>query len=93
METGRLSIDGIDIAAVPLSVLRTKLGIIPQEAVMFSFTIRFNLDPSEAFTDIELWDVLESLNLKDFVMSLPLKLEQYVTEVLVHNSFTYANLT
>ncbi len=73
-------IDGININKVPLKLLRTKVGIIPQEAVMFSASIRFNLDPFNSHSDEDIWSVLESVNMKDAIMSLPKKLDDLVSE-------------
>ena len=42
---GSISIDGRNIAAVPLRCLRARLGIIPQEPVLFQDSVRYNLDP------------------------------------------------
>lgn len=80
LTAGRILIDGIDIASVPLSTLRSKLCIIPQDPVMFSATVRFNLDPFNDFNDTELWDTLESVDMKAYVTSLPQKLEEMVSE-------------
>ena len=55
---GQILIDGVDIASVPLAVLRHKLGIIPQDPVMFSATVRFNLDPFNEHSDEEIWKAL-----------------------------------
>ncbi len=46
---GRIIIDGVDIATLPLKRLRQGLSIIPQEPVMFSGTVRSNLDPFGEF--------------------------------------------
>lgn len=43
LSAGAIYIDDIDISRVPLDRLRSKLGIIPQDPVMFSASIRFNL--------------------------------------------------
>jgi len=44
--------------------------ILLQDPVLFSGTLRFNLDPSESFTDGEIWRALEHAHLKTFVESL-----------------------
>lgn len=80
LTSGAIYIDGIDISTVPLHTLRSKLCIIPQDPVMFSASVRFNLDPFNNYQDDELWDVLESVHMKDHVMSLPLKLQDMVCE-------------
>lgn len=52
---GKITIDGFDISKVPLTTLRSRVGIIPQDPVMFSSTVRFNLDPFDNCTDEEIW--------------------------------------
>ncbi|GLC48313.1 hypothetical protein PLESTB_000082600 [Pleodorina starrii] len=62
---GRIIIDGIDIATLPLKRLRQGLSIIPQEPVMFSGTVRSNLDPFGEFKDdAVLWEVLHKVGLE-----------------------------
>jgi ABC-type multidrug transport system fused ATPase/permease subunit len=80
ISAGSIIIDGLDIATLPLKLLRSKLGIIPQDPVMFSASIRFNLDPFNNYSDERLWTVLESINMKEHVSSLPNKLEDEVAE-------------
>lgn len=80
LSRGILRIDGIDISSVPLHVLRSRLGIIPQDPVIFSVTVRFNLDPFDDFTDTEIWSVLESVGMKDAILSLPNKLQESVSD-------------
>jgi len=55
---GRIHVDSIDCSCVKLHTLRSSMAIIPQEPVMFSGTLRFNLDPFNQHNDRELWDVL-----------------------------------
>lgn len=59
--SGTIKIDSIDVATISLHSLRKTLSIIPQEAFIFSGTMRENLDPSRVHTDDELWTVLEKV--------------------------------
>lgn len=72
---GRIRIDDIDISELGLHQLRGKLTILPQDPVLFSGSLRMNLDPFEKFTDEELYKALQLAHLKDFVDSLPQGLE------------------
>lgn len=77
---GSLVVDGIDIDTVPVTTLRSRIGIIPQDPVMFSASVRFNLDPFTNYSDAEIWDVLTGVNMKETISSLPNKLEELVSE-------------
>jgi ABC-type multidrug transport system fused ATPase/permease subunit len=60
---GRIMIDGIDVSKIKLYDLRSRLAIIPQDPVLFSGTIRSNLDPFDEYGDTELYDALERVHL------------------------------
>ncbi|KAF5900053.1 canalicular multispecific organic anion transporter 1-like, partial [Clarias magur] len=77
---GRIVIDGIDISTLGLHALRNRITIIPQDPVLFSGTLRMNLDPFETFSDEEIWRVLELAHLKDHVVTLPAGLQHEVAE-------------
>jgi ABC-type multidrug transport system fused ATPase/permease subunit len=52
---GLIAIDGVDISSVPLATLRSRLAIIPQDPVLFTGDLRFQLDPFQLYTDQEIW--------------------------------------
>jgi ABC-type multidrug transport system fused ATPase/permease subunit len=69
-EGGAIIIDGVDAARVPLAVLRQRMAIIPQDAVLFAGTVRYNLDPSGDCPDSKLWDALRVAQLASVVTGL-----------------------
>lgn len=68
---GCIRIDGIDIKLLGLYDIRSRIAIIPQDPLIFTGTVRTNLDPFGHYTDHELWRALEQARLKDTVIALP----------------------
>ena len=61
--SGSIHIDGIDISRIKLFDLRNRLAIIPQDPVLFSGTIRSNIDPFDQLEDYALKEALERVHL------------------------------
>ncbi|CAH2223668.1 multidrug resistance-associated 4 [Pelobates cultripes] len=77
---GKIWIDKLLTSELGLHDLRKKMSIIPQEPVLFTGTMRKNLDPFDEHTDEELWDVLKEVQLKDAIEELPGKIETQLAE-------------
>ncbi|KAK2857444.1 hypothetical protein Q7C36_005363 [Tachysurus vachellii] len=77
---GEIYIDGMNIAKLGLHDLRSRITIIPQDPVLFSGSLRMNLDPFDAYSDEEVWNALELAHLKHFVSGLPDKLNYECSE-------------
>ncbi|XP_012587108.1 PREDICTED: multidrug resistance-associated protein 1 [Condylura cristata] len=77
---GEIIVDNVNIAKIGLHDLRFKITIIPQDPVLFSGSLRMNLDPFGQYSDEEVWTSLELAHLKDFVSTLPDKLNHECAE-------------
>ena len=65
---GRVLIDGVDVREYPLDKLRARIGVVPQQAVLFRGTIRENMRWGRTdATDEEIWRALAIAQAKDFV--------------------------
>ncbi len=67
---GRIELDGKNIASANLKRLRTAVTIIPQDPVLFSGSLRSNVDPTDKLSDSEVWKALEISKLTDWIKSL-----------------------
>ncbi|GFT16633.1 multidrug resistance-associated protein 1 [Trichonephila clavipes] len=77
---GTIVIDNVDITTIGLHCLRSKLTIIPQDPVVFTGTLRSNLDPANEYKEEEIWESLEKAHLKAFVKKLRKGLEHDLEE-------------
>ncbi|KAJ3652249.1 hypothetical protein Zmor_018230 [Zophobas morio] len=73
-------IDDMNTKTIHLESLRSKITIIPQDPVLFSGTIRYNLDPFDEYQDSQLWDALEEVELKNLVLGFPAGLSNKVLD-------------
>jgi len=77
---GSIKVDNVNIEKLGLNHVRKSITIIPQDPVLFSGTIRFNLDPFDVHSDTELWDALEKSSMKRFVEEFDGGLDSFVSE-------------
>ena len=78
---GRILVDGVDVHDYPFGQLREKVGVVPQQAVLFSGTIRSNLRwGDEDAGDEQLWSALKTAQAEDFVRALPKGLSTRVNQ-------------
>jgi len=79
LESGRVTIDGVDAVSLGIHTLRNALSVIPQDPVGFSGSLRFNLDPFNTADDTKIWKVLEKVRMREFFESKEEKLEFNLT--------------
>lgn len=60
----------MEIHDLGLHDLRSKISIIPQEPILFSGTMRKNLDPFEEYPDHVLWNALDEVTLLYLALKL-----------------------
>ncbi|KAJ1525343.1 hypothetical protein ONE63_010161 [Megalurothrips usitatus] len=77
---GQILIDGVDIGRVDLHTLRSRVTIIPQDPVLFTGSLRMNLDPYSRYSDEEVWRALERSHLKALVSGFAAGLNHEVSE-------------
>ena len=73
-------IDGVKIKDLNLQASRRSMAVITQDPVLFSGSLRKNLDPFSLYQDVDLWRALEDVQLKTLVQQLPDQLEYKLRE-------------
>ncbi len=78
---GRVSVGGLDVRDWALEALRSRVGVVPQKAVLFTGTLRDNLLwGNEDATDNDLWQALETAQASEFVSAKPKGLDEPVEQ-------------
>jgi ATP-binding cassette subfamily C (CFTR/MRP) protein 1 len=77
---GAIYIDGVDASRVDLPDLRSRLAIIPQDPVLFTGSLRSNVDPTQLYTDSELWGALAQCGLEAAMREHPAGLDRPIEE-------------
>lgn len=70
LSSGRIMVDSLNIADVPIEVLRKRLALVPQQPFLFSGTIRDNLDPQGVHSDSRIWQAIDDCLAKPLVQSM-----------------------
>lgn len=74
LRAGSIKIDGIAVEGIGLFDLRSKLSLVPQDPVIFTGTVRSNLDPCGAFgSDMEAWNTIRQAGLEETIKSMPVR--------------------
>ncbi|KDO21516.1 hypothetical protein SPRG_12480 [Saprolegnia parasitica CBS 223.65] len=63
LDAGCITIDSVDVAMVALHRLRDAVSIVPQGPVLFSGSLRYNLDPLQLYSDDRLWAALRDVHM------------------------------
>jgi len=84
---GRVLLNGVDTRDVGLSTLRGSLGLVPQDPVLFSGTLKHNLDPFGVYSEGRLWQALGLTHLTELVKSWDSRLNYQISEEGANLSF------
>ncbi|WP_295211352.1 ABC transporter ATP-binding protein [Ruminococcus sp.] len=78
---GEVLVDGVNVKEYPFTQLRNKVGIVPQKAVLFKGTIRYNMKwRDQNASDEDIWKALDIAQAKDFVEQKPDKLDEMILQ-------------
>jgi ABC-type multidrug transport system fused ATPase/permease subunit len=76
IESGSITINGVDTGTLPLKELRSSMAIIPQDPILIQGTLRENLDPENQFSDRTIWQALDHVSLREKVDNLNMEIAE-----------------
>ena len=80
-ESGKVLIDGNDVQDVTIDSLRSFIGVVPQETLLFNETLMYNLKyANQSATDEDVYEACRTASIHDKIMAFPDKYESKVGE-------------
>lgn len=67
LDSGSISVDGVDLASLPRQEIRSRMIVVPQDPYLFDGSVRLNVDPSGELPDeaiegalkkVQLWEAI-----------------------------------
>jgi ABC-type multidrug transport system fused ATPase/permease subunit len=81
LSSGRIILDGVDLSTLGLADVRRGVCAIPQEPLLLTGSVRYNLDPFDAAAnDADVWDALRAVRMAEPVAALGGGLDAPVTD-------------
>jgi ABC-type multidrug transport system fused ATPase/permease subunit len=80
-QQGEILIDGVNTHEMGLARVRRAMAIIPQDPILFTGTVRYNLDPLSECSDADLWRALELASLSNTIKALEGRLDYVVSAI------------
>lgn len=78
--SGSILVDGVDLGTIPIEKARSIFAVVPQEPLLFSGSLKFNLDRTGLYSEKQIWEALEQVQLARYVSLLPDGLNYKLTE-------------
>lgn len=77
---GRIEFENVNLQKINKDDLRNQIGVVPQNPLLFSGSIKDNITQYKKHSDKHIYDVLKKVSLYNFIQSLPMKLDTIVSE-------------